>query len=293
MSMTNSEFKEYLKNELEKEVGLYVPVNTNRFMRFIYLDTACTNIHPNPDDEFSFPDVGPSDRIMNDYMRKFCDQMSRGFKPLMEPLIVVKTHPRGYMLVNGHHRWGAAMMAGVKTVPIKVVNMMLEEEIKEILKNSTHEKRVTLDLDEVVFRSKDDKYIEKKPLLFLGMLAQRRMRLGIPALFRFFKKNGYDIWVFSSNYYSIDDIRRFFRKYSVHVDGIITATSKKEVYNSKAARDMKELIANKYKETVHIGNDVLVMTRGKGEDFDDHQLVSDDEGWAREIIALLLEKEKV
>ena len=251
----------------------------------LYPNTACTNIHPNPDDEFSFPDVGPSDRIMNDYMRKFCDQMSRGFKPLMEPLIVVKTHPRGFMLINGHHRWGAAIMAGVKKVPIKVVNMMLEEEIKDILKNSNHEKRVTLDLDEVVFRSSDDKYIEKRPVLALGKQASKRMRMGIPALFRFLKKNGYDIWVFSANYYSIDDVRRFFKKYSVHVDGIITATSKKEVYNSKAAKAMKELIANKYKETVHIDNDMLVVTRGKGEDFEDYQLDGDDEGWSRDIIA--------
>lgn len=287
MAMTNSEFKEYLKNELEKEVGMYVPVNTSRLQRLFYLNTSCTNLHPNPDDEFSFPDVGPSYRIMSDYQRAYLDSMARGMKPAMEPLIVIRTHPSGFMLINGHHRWGAAMMAGVKKVPIKVVNMMLEEEIKDILKNSTHEKRVTLDLDEVVFRSKDDELIEKKPALALGRQASKRMRLGIPALFRYLKKNGYDIWVFSANYYSIDDIRKFFRKYTVHVDGIITATAKKEVYNTEAAKNMKELITNKYKETVHIANDSLLITHGKGEEFKDFELDPDDEGWAREIITIL------
>lgn len=290
MAMTNSEFKEYLNKELEKEVGMYVPVNSSRLQRLFYLETACTNLHPNPDDEFSFPEVGPSDRILSDYQRSYLDSMSRGFRPAIEPLVVIRTHPSGFMLINGHHRWGAAMMAGVKKVPIKVVNMMLEEEIKDILKHSTHEKRVTLDLDEVVFRSNSDELIEKKPALALGSQASRRMRLGIPALFRFLKKNGYDIWVFSANYYSIDDIRKFFRKYTVHVDGIITATARKEVYLSDAAKAMKELISNKYKETVHIANDSLLITHGKGEKFKDFELDPDDEGWAREIIALL-EKE--
>ena len=287
MAMTNFEFKEYLKNELEKEVGMYVPVNTSRLQRLFYLETACTNLHPNPDDEFSFPEVGPSDRILSDYQRSYLNSMSKGFRPAIEPLVVIRTHPSGFMLINGHHRWGAAMMAGVKKVPIKVVNMMLEEEIKDILKHSTHEKRVTLDLDEVVFRSNSDVLIEKKPALALGSQASRRMRLGIPALFRFLKKNGYDIWVFSANYYSIDDIRKFFRKYTVHVDGIITATAKKEVYNTEAAKNMKELITNKYKETVHIANDSLLITHGKGENFKDFELDPDDEGWAREIITIL------
>ena len=138
MAMTNFEFKEYLKNELEKEVGMYVPVNTSRLQRLFYLETACTNLHPNPDDEFSFPEVGPSDRILSDYQRSYLDSMSKGFRPAIEPLVVIRTHPSGFMLINGHHRWGAAMMAGVKKVPIKVVNMMLEEEIKDILKHSTH-----------------------------------------------------------------------------------------------------------------------------------------------------------
>ncbi|WP_051196646.1 ParB/RepB/Spo0J family partition protein [Butyrivibrio sp. XBB1001] len=290
MAMTNFEFKEYLKNELKKEVGMYVPVNTSRLQRLFYLETACTNLHPNPDDEFSFPEVGPSDRILSDYQRSYLDSMSKGFRPAIEPLVVIRTHPSGFMLINGHHRWGAAMMAGVKKVPIKVVNMMLEEEIKDILKHSTHEKRVTLDLDEVVFRSNSDVLIEKKPALALGSQASRRMRLGIPALFRFLKKNGYDIWVFSANYYSIDDIRKFFRKYTVHVDGIITATAKKEVYNTEAAKNMKELITNKYKETVHIANDSLLITHGKGEEFKDFELDPDDEGWAREIITILSSK---
>ena len=287
MAMTNSEFKEYLNKEIEKEIGMYVPVNSSRFQRLIYLDTACTNLHPNPDDEFSFPDVGPSERIMSEYQREYLDTMARGFKPAIEPLVVIRTHPSGFMLINGHHRWGAAMMAGVKRVPIKVVNMMLEEEIKDILKHSKHEKRVTLDLDEVVFRSKKDTLIEKKPVLALGSQASKRMRLGIPALFRYLKKNRYDIWVFSANFYSIDDIRKFFKKYTVHVDGIITATAKKEVYNTKAAKEMKELITNKYKETVHIANDSLLITHGKGEEFKDFELDPDDEGWAKEIITIL------
>ena len=33
-------------------------------------------------------------------------------EPWEEPLIVEKVHPEGYMLLNGHHRWAAALKTG-------------------------------------------------------------------------------------------------------------------------------------------------------------------------------------
>ena len=36
------------------------------------------------------------------------------------------------------------------------------------------------------------------------------------------KKQGYDIWLYSSNYYSSEDMREFFRSYSATVDGVIS-----------------------------------------------------------------------
>lgn len=74
----------------------------------------------------------------------------------MEPLTIEKLYPHGYLLLNGHHRWAAAMRVGLRRVPVEIVNLAQESDIKKILENSKHNKRVTLDLDEVVFKSNDD-----------------------------------------------------------------------------------------------------------------------------------------
>ncbi|WP_029232049.1 ParB/RepB/Spo0J family partition protein [Butyrivibrio sp. VCB2006] len=285
MSMNNTEFQTFLKKLIEDEKNVYIPVNSSLFEKIIHIDANCRNIHPNQDDEFCFPEVGPSYRIIGEYEKQFRDEISRGFKPRMEPLVVMKAHPKGFMLVNGHHRWAAALKIGMKKVPIKLVNMMMEEDIKRILNKSDHDKRVTLDLDEVVFRTPEDEYIEKTKGL-LTKKSSKRIRLGIPALFRYLKSNGYDIWVYSSQYYSIDNIALMFKKYSVQVDGIISGSGKKGIYDEQKVTSLKELITGKYKTTIHIDNDMVVVTKGKGADFEEYEIRSNDELWSKDVIDL-------
>ncbi len=283
MAMNNTEFQEYLKKTLEEQKDIYIPVNSSFIEKIIIHNAKCTDIHPNPDDEFCYPDVGPSYRIMGEYERDIREKMNVNSIPVIEPLIVMKTHPKGYMLVNGHHRWGAAIKVGVKRMPVKVINMMLEEDIKNLLERSDHDKRVTLDLDEVVFRSPYDEFVEKTK----GVIArktQKRIRLGVPALFRYLKTHGYDIWVYSSNYYSIDTIQLMFRRYSVHVDGIICGNGKKGLYDSNKSSSINELIANKYKTTVHIDNNSIVITKGKESQFEEFEIRDADELWSKDLI---------
>ena len=34
---------------------------------------------------------------------------------ISEPIIVQRTKPEGYMILNGHHRWAAAVQTGMKS----------------------------------------------------------------------------------------------------------------------------------------------------------------------------------
>lgn len=287
MVMTNTDFQKYLNDQLQEQKDLYVPVDCNWYDKFLVQKVKCTNIHPNPDDEFCFPNVGPSYRIIGEYEKKFRDDMHKGGAPLMEPLIVLKAHPRGYILQNGHHRWAAALKLGVKKVPVQVVNMMLPDDIKRVIEESNNVRRVTLDLDEVVFRDKDDENIEKIPSLFMSK-NKKRIRLGIPALFRYLRAHDYDIWVYSRDYYSTDDVAKLFKKYSVSVDGIITGTGNKFAnQESEKLQNIKNMVADKYKTTIHIDNDMLLVTRGKGGEFEEHELDADDEKWSKDIIEFI------
>lgn len=111
-------------------------------------------------------------------------------------------------------------------MPVELVNLPLETDIKTILELSEHDKRVTFDLDEVVFCSPNDVHREKSPNFARTIRYRKAIRVGIPALFWFFKKQGYDIWLYSSNYYSADDMKEFFRAYSATVDGVISGVGR-------------------------------------------------------------------
>ena len=290
--MARSKFDEFIADEISKQKGVYIPVRAGLIERLFVRKAKCTDLHPNAEDEFSIPSVGPSYRIIGEYEKKFREALQFERRVFDEPLTVEKLRPNGYLLLNGHHRWAAAMRCNIKKVPIKIINVATESDIKKILEKSQHDKRVTLDLDEVVFRPENYKYLEKKFIFPLNLRMKQRIRLGIPALFYFLAKNGYDIWVYAADYYSIDDIQKFFRAYSVHVDGIITGVANRDQNQTESALRMEKLIANKYKKTLHIDNDLILVTRGRTGEFEEFQIDSSEEEWAKKAISVIEEMEK-
>ncbi len=291
--MARTQLAEYVANDLERQRGVSIPVRASLLERLIVKRTACTNLHPNADDEFSMDSVGPSYEKINEYETLFRDAMHMDRRPITDPLTVEKLRPNGYLLLNGHHRWAAAMRCGIKRAPIRIINCATESDIKTIIENSLHDKRVALDLDEVVFRDADSDYLEKKAFTFpMSLRFKKRLRLGIPALFYFLVKHGYDIWVYAVDFYSIDDIQKFFKAYSVHVDGIITGVSKREQYKSEKVVRMKELINNKYKTTLHIDNNMVLETHSKNKEFKEYNFETSEEDWSKKVIEIVEEIEK-
>ena len=286
--MAKTEFEKKIYDDVQKQKGTSFTVKASLLERLLVRKAACTNLHPNADDEFTFESVGPSMRIIGEYEEKFRYNLRHNQPIFDDALIVEKLHPKGYLRLNGHHRWAAAMRCQIKKVPIKIASLAQDADIKKILENSKHDKRVTLDLDEVIFRSNDDQYTEKVPGFPHIMKFSNRIKLGIPALFYYLTKNGYDIWVYSSNYYSIDDIRRFFKHYSVHVDGIITGTEKRKASNAASAVQREKMIAAKYKQTLHIDNDMVLMTGDvEGAKYKKYDLDVPADEWSRKAIDII------
>ncbi|MCR5092865.1 MAG: ParB/RepB/Spo0J family partition protein [Lachnospiraceae bacterium] len=287
--MTNTEFDDFIQAEVEKQKGVSIPVRAGLLERLLTRKMNCRSMLPNPDDEFCFPDIGPNYGIISNYMKSIRKNVSNGLNPFEEPVFVEKLSPKGYRLLNGHHRWAAALQLGIKRIPAKIVNLPLESDITAMIENSRHDRRVTLDLDEVIFRDESDPNVEKP-----RRGHKERIRQGVPALFHFLTKKGYDIWVYSSNYYSIDDIQSLFRAYSANVDGIITGIAKQNTRSSEADKRMKELIANKYKKTIHIDNDSVVITGGPEKKYAEFPIDAPAERWAAavtDIIAGIKEEE--
>lgn len=285
--MAKTEFEKKIYDDVQKQKGTSFTVKASLLERLLVRKTACSNLHPNAEDEFTFENVGPSMRIIGEYEEKFRYNQRHNQPIFDDALIVEKLHPKGYLLLNGHHRWAAAMRCQIKKVPIKIVNLAQDSDIKKILENSKHDKRVTLDLDEVIFRSDNDKYVEAVPKFRL-IKFKKKLKLGVPALFHYLSKQGYDIWVYSAQYYSIDDIQRFFRAYSVHVDGIITGTEKRKASNSASAVQREKMIAAKYKQTLHIDNDMVLMTGDvEGAKYKKYDLNVPADEWSRKAIDII------
>lgn len=283
--MAKTEFEEFIQKSIEEGRGVNYPVNAGIIERIICRNTKTDNIHPNPDDEFCFPDIGPNYGIISNYVTQFQHNIEKALPLMDEPLFVHKIRPKGYMLLNGHHRWAAARRLGIKRLPIKIINSMMEAEIKKMLETSAHDRRATIDLDEVLFRPASDPNIEKKPGLIRLGIQKKALRRGAPALLAALQKKGFDVWLYSSEYYSVDDIQKYFRHYHVGVDGVITGMMKKRKDGASSFAGVESMISGKYRQTLHIDNDMMLLTHAGSGDFEEINLDCDPKDWSKAALA--------
>jgi len=293
MSGKNTQFDEFIAGEVRKYKGIYVPVKSSVLRRIFIKKAACAKLHPNPGDEFCVPGIGPNYEIVSNYEQEFRTSLRKSYMRAYthadkhEPLIVERIRPDGYLILNGHHRWAAAVRSGLPALPIKIVNLTQETDIRKMLQTSRHNKRVTLDLDEVVFRAENDGPLEKALSFPLNRVYRERLRLGVPALFRFLNMNGYDIWVYTARYYSFDYIRRLFKMHNAHVSGIVTGTARKTQAGQEERKAIETLIANKYSVTVHIDNGTVLRIAGDTKTFEEYRLSGSAAGWSGEIMDVM------
>ncbi len=288
MTENTTRFQEFVFEEAGKVRGSAVPKRVSLLHRILVRKVSVKKLHPNPDDEFCDPKIGPNDGIIQAYTENIREVMFHGQKDFIrEPLIIEGIHPKGYMILNGHHRWAAALRMNIPRVPVRIVNLTHESDIKKMLENAKYSRRVALDLDEVVFLAGKGEGAEPAPSFPLDRIFSERLRPGVPALFHFLKTNGYDIWVYSSRYYSMEYIRACFGAYHVRVDGIVTGTARRQAGLGEERKRLEALIAGRYPETVHIdGGSVVMIDRGNRA-YREFALSGDAGTWSREIMDVL------
>ena len=284
-------FSVFLKEEIEKVEGVYYPVRASFPRRLLIKQAGCMKLHPNTEDEFCFPEIGPNYSIISRYRQEYKSDVHLlpGYDggSVLEPLIVQKAMPDGYLILNGHHRWAAAILSGMRSVRIKIVNLTQETDIRKMLESSRSDRRVTLDLDEVVFCTEADSFAER-PLRFpLNRFFRERVRKGIPALLHFFNEHNYDIWVYTSSYCSVEYIRYFFKHWNVRLTGIITGTARKGGRAADTAREMKKLVETQYRSTIHIDNQALIRTFSGSKKCEEYPLNGAPDTWAREVMEIV------
>ncbi len=280
---SREQLKEYLESEYQKYRGVMLPVKANLIEQTVITTLPCKMLHPNLDDEFCIKEIGPNYGIISKYEAEVRLRVKRAEPIFDEPLIVEKMYPDGYMILNGHHRWAAARAVGVKNIPVKITSLTHEGDVRKMLNESNCDKRVVFDLDEVVFSSEDNLY-ENAPHTFFNRYNEK-VRLGIPALFHFFHEHSYDVWVFSSEYYSQDYIKSLFKKYSSKINGIVTGTKRKS--STESGKSLEELISKKYNETLNVDNESVVHITKGIRDFDQFSINDVGRGWSGEVMKIV------
>ncbi|MBQ7437950.1 MAG: cyclic nucleotide-binding domain-containing protein [Oscillospiraceae bacterium] len=117
-----SSFFPYVLEDLE-QYGKKANIVKAGFLEKRFKRTAAPEeLHANPDDEFSKAAVGPNDRIIMEYV-KMIPQLRRFDEPIYpEPVYVSKLESGGYRILNGHHRWAAALKCGLEKLRIRILN---------------------------------------------------------------------------------------------------------------------------------------------------------------------------
>ena len=147
--------------------------------------------------------------------------------------------------------------------------------------------RVSFDLDEVLFVSPQTHRTEPALPFPTRKVYKERLRLGVPALFRYLNKNGYDVWVYTAGYYSADYIRRLFKKYHVHISGAVTGLGRKTADGAKVRKEMETLIGNKYPITIHIDSDMLLRVSGRTKEVDEYAIGGAQEEWSKRVMEII------
>ena len=163
MASVSQNYTESVLNDLNDLSDLGRTEHAFYFERQLIRQASPDDLHPNPEDEFSDPAIGPSDKIVAHYMNLYVNWKQCDTKDLIEPITVAKLSTGGYRILNGHHRWLAARNLRMKKVPIEIVNVISDDQILKTLSELKGEMCVSFDLDEVLICDPDKYPAEKLP----------------------------------------------------------------------------------------------------------------------------------
>jgi RHS repeat-associated protein len=90
---------------------------TSWWKRLTTRQAKTIDLKPNPLDPYSDPKIGPNESAV----RQYIDEI-RMTGTISEPIRVKELASGGYEIVDGHHRWLAALMTNLKYVPIEIIN---------------------------------------------------------------------------------------------------------------------------------------------------------------------------
>lgn len=274
MAGDSTELREMVFADADKYNGIRKPLKASYLERCLVKKISPKKLHVNPDDEFSMREFGPHPGIVNKYVQTFVEFQYKNLPIEMEPLFVEKMSPDGYMILNGHHRWAAATKLSLKKVPIKIVNLVHEEDIEKMARRTNNTVAVAIDFDEVLTCFNDT--MRHEPYNITRREYSHKLRAGVPDLIRFLQELKCDVWVYTADYLSLDEMVEYFSSYGVSVDGIINGMNGKNA----AAKQAGEAMEKKYAVRYHIDNESVTFVERATRNMEQFEITGGPDDWA-------------
>ena len=276
MALYTDEYKRLVVDDIKSFEGLNHPVRAGIAERLIRRNAKTSSLHPNPDDEFADPKIGPNYEIVANYVRSIKRALDYDEKPFEDPIYVEKMSTGGLMILNGHHRWMAAVRIGCSRLPVKIVNVTSAESIRDTLRRSERKYCVSFDLDEVLLTDGNIYPADRNLVFPFNLLYKKTLRKNAVFLVKELQKAGFDVWIYTGNFYSEEYIRLLFRLHRAKVDGIVNGLSKRK------NTGLKKEFTGKYEYSLHIDNGELVCVNTAAKEFSTVEISSDPGSWASE-----------
>lgn len=153
--------------------------------------------------------------------------------------------------------------------------------------------RVSFDLDEVLFINPDTHKAEPKLRFPFNKIFIERLRLGTPELIKKLQEEGFEVWVYTSSFRSERYIKTLFALYHVRFDGIVNGTRHLKEVQGKRRDTLPQKMPSKYRISLHVDDEAVIVTAGKAYGFNVYQLEEQDDNWKEKILERIYQIRKL
>lgn len=156
-------------------------------------------------------------------------------------------------------------------------------------KHDANRMRVSFDLDEVLFVLPQTHKTEP-PLRFpFNKIYKERLRLGTPELIHRLQEEDFEVWVYTSSFRSERYIKGLFRHYKIRFDDIVNGERHLNEVQGKRKDTVPQKLPSRYRISLHIDDESIVVTSGKLYGFNVYHLNEPDELWQEKIMERVYE----
>ncbi len=272
------EYQKLVLDDVKTYAGICRPVKSSIPARIFIRKLPVNKLHPNPEDEFCDPKIGPSYPIVTNYIQEFQKGGRQNKLPFGQGLTVEKMSTGGYMLLNGHHRWLAANILGYKKVQVNVVNAISETEVIAAINSSDKRMCVSFDLDEVLLTDRHSELADHRLIFPYNFIIRRTLRKHAGNLINELRGLGFDVWVYSGSAVSREEVHRLMSLHKARVDGMVM------LLKGKSSSNLQQAFRDKYELSLHIDNENLLWVNTRTREYDSIP-VAGGAAWAADALA--------